>query len=73
MVLKMKKLIIVIAGLCIGIFLFGGVFAILGTLFSVTFGIIGAIVGWAFKVLLTPAALVLIIIFLVYKLKKKTI
>ena len=68
----MKKLIMVLAGLCIGIFLLGGAFALLGTLFAITFGVIGAVIGWLFKVLLTPAVLVLIIIFLAYKLNKKS-
>ena len=68
----MKKLIMVIAGICIGIFLIGGAFTILGVVFSVTFGLIGAIVKWLFRVLLTPAVLVLIIIFLAYKLNKKS-
>jgi len=68
----MKKLIMVLAGLCIGIFLLGGALTLIGTLFTVTFGVIGAIIGWLFKVLLTPAVLVLIIIFLAYKLNKKS-
>ena len=68
----MKKLIMVLAGLCIGIFLLGGAITLLGTIFTITFGVIGAVIGWLFKVLLTPAVLVLIIIFLAYKLNKKS-
>ena len=68
----MKKLIMVLGGLCVGIFLIGGAFTLLGTLFALTFGVIGTIIGWLFKVLLTPAVLVLIIIFLAYKLNKKS-
>lgn len=68
----MKKLILVMAGLCAGIFLIGGAFTLLGVIFSVTFGVVGTIVSWLFKILLTPAVLVLIIIFLAYKLNKKS-
>ena len=68
----MKKLILVLAGLCAGIFLIGGAFTLLGVAFSLTFGLVGSIIKWLFKTLLTPAVLVLIIIFLAYKLNKKS-
>ena len=69
----MKKLIMVLAGLCVGIFLLGGAFTLLGAVFTFTFGAIGAVIRWLFKVLLTPAVLVLIIIFMAYKLNKKSV
>ena len=68
----MKKLIYVIIGLCVGIFLIGGAFTLLGAVFSLTFGLIGGIVRGLFRVLFTPAVLILIIIFLAYKLNKKS-
>ncbi|MCL2057661.1 MAG: hypothetical protein FWH01_01190 [Oscillospiraceae bacterium] len=68
----MKTLIFVLAGLCIGIFLIGGAFTLLGALFAFTFGIVGTFIKWLFNVLLTPAVLVLIIIILAYKLNKKS-
>ena len=68
----MKKLILVILGLCAGIFLIGGALTLLGVLFSFTFGVVGTLLGWVFKKLFTPVVLILIIIFLAYKLKQKS-
>ena len=69
----MKKLILVIFGLCVGIFLIGGALTLLGVLFSFTFGVVGTFLGFIFKRLFTPVVLILIIIFLAYKLKKKSV
>jgi len=68
---KMKKLLFVLLGICAGIFIIGGAFTLLGVIFSLTFGLVGTVFNWLFKVLFTPAVLVLIILFLVYKLSKK--
>ena len=67
----MKKLIIALIGICAGIFLIGGVFTLLGAIFSFTFGVIGTILSGAFKILFNPVVLVIVIIFLAYKLNKK--
>jgi len=72
MVINMHRILLILAGLCVGIFLIGGAFTLLGIFFSITFGLIGTVVKWMFNVLLTPAVLVLIIIFLAYKLNKKS-
>lgn len=68
----MKKLIMIVAGICVGIFLIGGAFTLLGVVFSLTFGVLGGVIRWLFRVLLTPAVLVLIIVFLAYKLRRKS-
>lgn len=68
----MKTLFIVILGICLGIIVISGVFTLLGAIFSITFGIIGSVIGWIFKFLFSPAILVVIIIFLAYKLSKKS-
>jgi len=68
----MKNLFMVVLIICIGIFAIGGAFTLLGTLFSLTFGLVGSILSWVFKVLFTPAVLILVIIVLAYKLSKKS-
>jgi len=67
----MKNLFIVLLIICIGIFAIGGAFTLLGVVFSFTFGLVGSILSWIFKVLFTPAVLILIIIILAYMLSKK--
>jgi len=67
----MKTLIMVLLGICLGVVVIGGVFSLLGAILGVTFGIIGTVVGWVFKVLFTPAVLIVIIVFLAYKLSKR--
>ena len=69
----MKYFLLVLSVLCVGVFVAGGVFSLLGFIFSVTFGVVGTVVGWLFRVLLTPAVLILVIVFLAYKLKRKSV
>ncbi|MDR3120775.1 MAG: hypothetical protein LBU58_05520 [Clostridiales bacterium] len=69
----MKTLFMVLLGLFLGIFLIGGIFGLLGAIIGGVFALIGGVIGLVWKVLFTPAILVLIIVVLAYKLNKKSV
>ena len=68
----MKKIVMLLIGLVAILFIIGGALTLVGAILGLTFGIIGSVVGSIFKLMFTPAILVLIIIILAYKLNKKS-
>lgn len=66
----MNTLLKILLAIFIVGFICSGFFTLLGALFGMTFGLIGAVISLTWKIVTNPIILILVIIYLVYRQKK---
>ena len=67
----MRLIFKVLLAVFILILLGSAVFSLLGAVLGITFGIIGTALGFVWRVIFSPAMLVIVIIWIIYKLTRK--
>jgi uncharacterized BrkB/YihY/UPF0761 family membrane protein len=68
---QMVLFLYVILFIFVGVLIISSVFSLIGAVLGITFGAIGAALGFAWQVIFSPAILVVFIIWLVYRFAKK--
>lgn len=66
----MRSFIKVLLGIFIVLFAISGLFSLLGAALHLTFGILGVILSFIWNIVSNPVVLILIVVYLIYKLNK---
>ena len=68
----MKTFLKIILIIFIGVVAISALFSLLGAVLGIAFGVVGTLFGFVWRVIFSPAIVIVLIVFVVLKLRKKS-
>jgi len=70
--IDMGKVLTTLAAIVIVLLIVSGLFTLIGAVFSLTFGIISVIMSMVWKILFSPLGLIVIVVYIIYRVNRKS-